>query len=165
MAPLCNDIYISIDVSCVTALSVTAMSASEPKEGHTLTATFKVTPADLASAASLDVSDSYAHVLATQRLVAFMEIVCARMLVPCLGTGQLSVGVKVEMDHLAATPVGEEIKVTGIYVGTEGKQYVFDCSITDTGGEVGRGRHRRAMIDEKRLMDGARKRMAGRSKI
>ena len=141
------------------------MVHSQPEDGSTLTANFKILPSDLASATSPEESDGYAKVLATPRVVAFMEIVCARMLVPHQAPGQMSVGTRVEMNHLAATNVDEMISVTAKFLGKEGKQFAFDTVITDAGGEVGRGKHWRAMIDEQRLMEGARKRMASKSKI
>lgn len=141
------------------------MASKQPKEGATLSAKFTVLPSDLASATSPDATDNYAKVLATPRLVSFMEIVCARMLVPYLASDQLSVGVRVEMEHLAATPVEEEIEVTAKFLHKDKKLFVFDTVIKDVGGEVGRGKCIRAIIDEQRLMSGAKKRVEGGSKL
>ena len=141
------------------------MASTQPRDGSTLTATFKVLPSDLAAATSPDAGDDYAKVLATPRLVAFMEIVCSRMLVPHQGAGQMSVGTRVEMDHLAATNVGEMISVTAKFLKKEKKQYAFETVITDSGGDIGKGKHWRAMIDEERLMAGANKRMSDGSKM
>lgn len=141
------------------------MAPSHPEEGATLSASFTVLPSDLASATSPDPDDDYAKVLATPRLVSFMEIVCARMLLPYLQQGQLSVGVRVTMDHLAATPVDEKIEVIGKFLRKEKKTLVFECIIKDRGGEVGRGECIRAIIDEKRLMEGAKKRIQSASKL
>ena len=141
------------------------MAPAHPEEGATLTAKFKVLPSDLASATSPNPEDNYAQVLATPRLVSFMEIVCARMLVPYLASDQLSVGIRVEMDHLAATPVDEEIEVTVKFLGKQKKQLVFETVITDAGGEVGRGKCWRGVIDEKRLLAGAKKRIGAGSKL
>lgn len=79
------------------------MASSQPEEGTTAIGVFNVQPTDLASVISPDPNDVYPPVLATARLTAFMEIVCARMLVPHLRPGQLSVGVKVDLLHTAAT--------------------------------------------------------------
>lgn len=141
------------------------MAPTQPEEGATLTATFTVLPTDLASATSPDPSDTYAQVLATPRLVSFMEIVCARMLLPYLSPSQLSVGVRVTMDHLAATPEGEEVEVTARFLRREKKLFVFETVIRDKGGEVGRGECVRAIIEERRLMEGARRRVEGGSKL
>ena len=134
------------------------MGSKQPEEGSTLTGKFKVLPTDLASSTSPDPNDNYAQVLATPRLVAFMEIMCARMLVPHLSPGQMSVGTRVEMNHLAATPVGEEISMTAKFVRKDGKEFVFEALATDAGGDIGKGLHKRAIIDEERLKKGAEKR-------
>lgn len=60
--------------------------------------------------------DKYAKVLATPRVCAFMEIVSARMLVPHLKPGQMSVGTRIDLQHLAATPVNETVTVCKLIV-------------------------------------------------
>jgi fluoroacetyl-CoA thioesterase len=142
-----------------------SMASSQPKEGESLTGKFKVLESDLASAISPDPNDSYAKVLATPRVIGFMEIVSARMLVPHLAPGQMSVGVRVDMMHTAATPVDEDVSVTATFLRKEGKLFVFDVVANDRGGEIGKARHERAIIEESRLMSGARKRMGERTKL
>ena len=139
--------------------------AESLKEGTTSTGTFQVKPSDLASVVSPDPSDVYAQVLATPRVAAFMEIVCARMLVPHLAKGQLSVGARIDLKHTAATPVNENVSVTAKYTGKEGKVYVFDVVANDAGGAIANARHERAIIDEERLMSSAKKRVGSGSKI
>jgi predicted thioesterase len=68
------------------------------------------------------------------------------------------VGIVVEVTHLAATPVGAWVEAQATYTGRDGKLYVFDVVARDPGGEVMRGTHKRAVIDEKRLLEGAAKR-------
>ena len=149
----------------IAARQVRTMAGSHPKEGSTLTGKFRVQESDLASAISSDPNDAYAKVLATPRVIGFMEIISARMLVPHLAPGQMSVGVRVDMMHTAATAVDEEVRVTATFLRKEGKMFQFEVVATDAGGEIGKARHDRALIDEERLMSGARKRMAGASKI
>ena len=141
------------------------MAAPQPIEGTELTGTFLVKPEDLASAVSPDPGDVYAQVLATPRVVGFMEIVAARMLVPHLAPGQLSVGVRVDLRHTAATPVDENVSVTAKFLRKEGKLFVFDIVANDAIGEIGTARHERAIIDEERLMKGAQKRSTSVSKL
>lgn len=135
--------------------------AGQPEEGSTTTGVFKVQPTDLASVISPDANDLYPAVFATARLAAFMEIVCARMLVPHLQEGQLSVGVRVDMMHTAATPVDADVTVQATYRGKEGKLFAFDVVAHDAGGEIGKAMHTRATIDETRLMSGIKKRFGG----
>ena len=64
----------------------------------------------------------------------------------------------VDVTHTAATPVGALAKATARYTGREGKLFAFEVVVEDPAGECMRGVHKRAVIDEKRLLEGARKR-------
>ena len=139
--------------------------ASQPEVGTKGSDTFKVLESDLAAAISPNPKDVYARVLATPRVCGFMEIVAARMLVPHLKPGQLSVGTRVDLQHLAATPVDEMVTVTATFLGKEGKVFKFDILAEDRGGEIGKARHERAVIDEERLISGAKKRLGGNVKL
>ena len=116
--------------------------------------------ADLASSISTESGDPFPDVLATARLVALMEIAAARVLLPLLGAGELSVGVNVDIAHTAATPPGATVVASARFTGREGKRFVFDVVAYDGGGEIGRGTHRRAIVNAQRLLDGAARRQA-----
>jgi predicted thioesterase len=126
--------------------------------GTTATAQLTVGKLDLASAISPDGRDAFPDVLATARLVALMEIAAGRVLAPLLGVGELSVGVSVDIVHTAATPPGATVVAGARFTGREGKHFVFAVEARDDGGEIGHGTHRRAIIDGKRLIDGALRR-------
>ena len=97
--------------------------------------------------------------LATARMVALMEIAASRVLQPLLGPGELSVGVTVDVSHNAPTPMGAQVTATARYAGREGKLFLFEVSVADPGGEVGRGWHKRAIVSNERLQSGAAKRI------
>lgn len=136
------------------------MSATQLQPESSISATFTVQRSDLASVISADTTDQFPMVLATSRLVAFMEITCARLLNPHVGTGKLSVGVRIDITHSAPTPEGAQVSATATFVGQEGKLYLFDVVASDSGGEIGRARHTRAIVGTERLMAGAQKRVA-----
>ena len=133
----------------------------EPERGSTATAELVVAVGDLASALPLNASDAFPDVFATARLVALMEIASARLLQPHLAGGQLSVGVTIEMTHSAPTPPGARVTATARYLGRDGKLFDFEVSAHDAGGEVGRARHKRAIVDAQRLQANAARRCAG----
>jgi fluoroacetyl-CoA thioesterase len=135
------------------------MSNHELELNETGTATLVVGPQDLASSISNQTGDEFPAVLATARMVALMEIAAARVLQPVLGPGELSVGVTVDISHTAPTPLGAEVTATARYAGREGKLFVFEVSVADPGGEVGRGWHKRAIVSSERLQSGAAKRV------
>jgi predicted thioesterase len=135
---------------------------AEPTLDSTATAELVVSAGDLASALSLDSVDEFPAVFATARMVALMEIAAARLLTPCLTTGQLSVGVSVDAVHTAPTPAGTKVTATARYLGREGKFFVFNVVAADAGGEIGRATHKRAIVDAQRLEANAKGRNPAR---
>ncbi len=117
--------------------------------------TYKVKSKDLAKALSDEPRDDFPEVFATSRMVALMELVAARLMKPDLSEGELSVGVDVNVTHMAATPNGEEVKAVAIYTGMEGHLFRFDVELHDKGGKVGVGTHTRAIVKTERLVQGA----------
>jgi len=131
----------------------------EPELNTIGTATLVVGPQDLASSISSQTGDEFPPVLATARMIALMEIAAGRVLQPLLGPGELSVGVTVDISHTAPTPQGAEVIATARYAGREGRLFLFEVSVADPGGEVGRGWHKRAIVSNERLQSGAAKRI------
>lgn len=103
--------------------------------------------------------DIYAEVLATTKMIALMELVSGRILQKIQNDKQLSVGVGVNIQHLAPTPVDSKVTVTAEYLGQEGKLYKFKVEAYDARGKIGEGEHTRAIIDIERLLIGANKRI------
>jgi fluoroacetyl-CoA thioesterase len=126
--------------------------------GTTASASWIVRESDLASALSTEHSDSFPPVFATARMVALMELAAARALAPLLASGELSVGVFLDVRHTAATPPGARVTARARFVGMEGKLYRFDVEAFDEAGPIGRAVHDRAIVDVQRLVAGAEKR-------
>ena len=135
------------------------MSEKEPELNTIGTATLVVGPQDLASSISSQTGDEFPPVLATARMIALMEIAAARVLQPFLGPGELSAGVTVDISHTAPTPLGAQVTATARYAKREGKLFVFEVSVADAGGEVGRGQHKRAIVSNELLQSVAAKRV------
>jgi len=115
---------------------------------------------DLADRVALSGEDQFPRVFATSRMLALMELTAARVMKPLLKGEELSVGVGVELQHLAPTPVNEEVRVVATYKGLEGKLHSFDVQVFDRAGKVGSARHTRAIVEASRIHDGALARMA-----
>lgn len=118
--------------------------------------------ADMASALGVDSDsdDRFPEVFATSRMVAIMELAAARIMKKLLTPDQLSVGVGVNIMHLAATPNHTEVSAKATFLGMEGKLYKFKIEAFDTGGLIGKGEHTRAIIEFDRLVASASKRVA-----
>jgi len=119
---------------------------------------FKVKNSDLASNLNISSDDGFPDVFATARLVALMECSAAKILIPLLKEGELSVGVNVNVTHLAPTLEGDIAISTAKFDGMEGKLYKFS-EVVDSAGKVGMGTHTRAIVSNERLMSGAKKRL------
>lgn len=147
-------------VPCILRTMATTITPNEPSLGSSQPYEVVVRPADLANEIASDTtSDPFPRVLATSWLIAFMEIAPARIMQPCLGPGQLSVGARLDVTHTTPTPVGSKLTAATKFLGKEKKLYLFEMSARDEGGEIGRGTHARAIIDAARLGDGAQRRL------
>jgi len=113
---------------------------------------------DTAQHIALAPEDPFPAVFATARMIALMEVAAARAIRPLLGAGKLSVGVSLDVRHIAATPVGGQVRATASYLGTEGKLLRFKVEAFDGAGVIGTGEHTRAIVDAARLLSGAEKR-------
>jgi fluoroacetyl-CoA thioesterase len=102
-------------------------------------------------------------VFATARMVRLMEMAAARCLEPLLRAGELSVGVAIEVEHTAATPLGARVRARADFAEQKGKLYWFEVSASDGGGPIGKGRHARAIVRVDRLLEGAARRNPGRT--
>jgi predicted thioesterase len=121
---------------------------------------YTVQQQDLASEVAVAAEDEFPEVLATSRMIGLMEVSAARLLKPLLKSGELSVGVGIDIKHFAPTPVGEEVKVVATFLEPDGKLFLFEVEVFDRAGKVASGKHTRAIVAKTRLMDGAEARMA-----
>ena len=119
---------------------------------------YVVKETDTAAALNPITGDSFPAVFATTRCIALLELAAGHLLKEIQKPGELSVGVVVDVKHTAATPVGAWVEAEATYRGPESKLHVFDVVARDPGGEVMRGTHKRAIISEARLLEGAAKR-------
>lgn len=102
--------------------------------------------------AALHVGSGGSRVLATPWMIAFMERVAYRLLVEHLAQGESSVGVLVNVRHLAPTPIGSTIRVKAEVDKIENTQVTFNVAAWDQIEKVGEGSHRRVVIDEERFL-------------
>jgi fluoroacetyl-CoA thioesterase len=132
--------------------------------GTTAEASYELSDRDMASTLPISAEDAtFPEVFATSRMIALMELAAARALKPLLQPGQLSVGVTVNIKHLAATPNHVRVSARATFLGQEGKLYKFTIEAFDPGGKIGEGEHLRAIISEERLLQGAKSRVEGKT--
>jgi fluoroacetyl-CoA thioesterase len=87
------------------------------------------------------------QVLATPVMVLIMENAALNAIRSYLEPGESAVGTAIDVRHLAATPVGHTVRAEAEVTAVDGKRIEFKVSARDEIEEIGRGTHRRAVID------------------
>ncbi len=95
-------------------------------------------------------------VLATPRVIALCEEATMAALANRLGPGETSVGMRVEVDHLAPTAVGRHVVAEATLKKVEGRRLTFTVSATDDRGLVAAGKVTRVIVNVDRFLDKAR---------
>jgi fluoroacetyl-CoA thioesterase len=110
-----------------------------------LRAAFDHTVAETDTAVALGSGD--VPVLGTPRVLALAEQATVAALDGALDPGVTSVGTRVELDHLAASPVGAVVRVAAELVRVEGRRLEFAVELLDGGRPAARGRVTRVLVD------------------
>ena len=112
--------------------------------------TFTVAEADTA----LAVGSGSLPVLGTPRLLAWCEAATCAEIEPDLAEGETSVGTRVQLEHLVASPVGAEVEVTATTAYVDGRLHRFTVAARHTGDGkvVASGEITRVVVDVERFM-------------
>ena len=94
-------------------------------------------------------------VLATPRVVALAETASVDAIAGHLDEGMTSVGYRVQLDHLAPTPVGATVRVESRLETIEGRRLNFRVTVRDHHGLVAAGRITRVVVDRRRFLERA----------
>ena len=112
--------------------------------GAKATFTLRVTPEHLANRFK---DPLLPQVLATPMMIMIMENAALAAIRPYLDSGESAVGTGIDVRHLAATPVGHEVRAEAEVVKVEGKRIEFKVSAHDETEEIGSGTHQRMVIE------------------
>lgn len=92
-------------------------------------------------------------VFATPALIAFIENTAHRALNQYLTPELTSVGIHINIDHLKATKVGQEVVCEVKIVKTENRKIFFETWVWENNTLIGKGFHTRMIVDKIRFMD------------
>ncbi len=127
------------------------MNSSELTPGLAGTIKTTVTEADFASAlGSGDVA-----VLGTPRMIALAEAATVQAIATALAEGQTSVGTRVDVRHLAASPLGAAIEASAELIAVSGKTLTFRIEVRDDCGVVADGTVERFVVDHAKFTERA----------
>lgn len=99
-------------------------------------------------------------VYATPRMVSDVEYAIRDFLKQHLDPGEDTVGTRVVIDHLAATPLGMKVAIRFQIAAVEGRKLRCTFSVRDALEECGRGEHERFVVDVRRTAERIAKKRA-----
>ena len=120
---------------------------SKPHSGLVGTLTFKVERQHLIDFAG----DDLPAVLSTPWLIKWLEQTARETLRPLLDEGEASVGMEVDLRHLAPTPLGSTVTCVARVISAEGSTVTFQIEASDEQELIARGVHKRAVISKARF--------------
>lgn len=92
-------------------------------------------------------------VFSTPAMIALMEKACKESVAPYLEEGQGTVGIRLEVDHLAAVPLGEKVWVDSELTAIEKRVLTFAVTAWSEKEKIGEGIHKRCIISNDRFLE------------
>ncbi len=92
------------------------------------------------------------EVFGTPMMIALMENAAWRAVANSLDEGHVTVGIVVNVRHLAATPLGQQVRATAELVEIDGSRLVFNVEAYDEKRKIGEGRHERFVVNLERFV-------------
>ena len=94
-------------------------------------------------------------VYATPCMVALMEGAACEAIQEALSDNQTTVGTELNIQHISATPVGLEVRAEAEVTAVEGKVITFQVKAFDEAGEIGKGIHKRVIVNTQKFLEKA----------
>lgn len=92
------------------------------------------------------------EVYATPAMVALMEKTCLKSVLAFLPEGYGTVGTKINIAHIKATPKNMKVFCESELIEVDGRRLLFKLTAKDEEAEIGSGTHERFIIDVKKFM-------------
>jgi fluoroacetyl-CoA thioesterase len=91
------------------------------------------------------------NVFGTPFLGGLFEGVSAELMAPHLGAGETSVGISMNLQHTAPTPLGMEVRAVTEVTQVEGRKITFKLEAFDETEKIGEAVHERFIINEEKF--------------
>ncbi|MFR9778336.1 thioesterase family protein [Micromonospora sp. MS34] len=118
-----------------------------------LSARVELTVTDADTAQAMGSGD--VPVLGTPRVLALAEAATVAATATRMPAGSTTVGVRVELDHRAATPVGRTVIAQARLAKIDGRRLLFEVTVADGDETVAEGRVERLLVDRQRFVERA----------
>lgn len=97
--------------------------------------------------------DNFVPVLSTPFLIGQIEETAHTAIVEYLKPGQSGVGAIVNIKHMAATPIGMQVRIRAELIEVDRRRLVFNVEAWDEIEKIAEGQHERFIIDQERFME------------
>ncbi|MEV1286264.1 hotdog domain-containing protein [Micromonospora sp. NPDC049679] len=127
----------------------------KPDPGFTagLSAHVQLTVTDSDTAQAVGSGD--VPVLGTPRVLALVEAATVAATASRMPPGMTTVGIRVELDHRAPTPVGRTVVARAQLAKVDGRRLLFEVSVSDGTTTAAEGRVERMLVDRHRFVERA----------
>jgi predicted thioesterase len=95
-------------------------------------------------------------VYSTPAMVALMEGACVKAVDAALPAGCSTVGTELAVRHIAATPLGVQVRAQGVLVEVQGRTLRFQVEAFDPSGKIGEGTHSRFIVENEKFLQKTR---------
>ena len=92
------------------------------------------------------------EVFGTPMMIALMENAAWRAVAASLDEGDVTLGVLVNVQHLGATPLGQQVRATAELAEIDGRRLVFKVEAYDEQKKIGAGIHERFIVNLERFL-------------
>ena len=92
------------------------------------------------------------EVFGTPMMIALMENAAWRAVADSLDEGQVTVGTVVNVRHLGATPIGQQVRATATLVEIDNRRLLFNVEAYDETQKIGEGQHERYIVHLDRFL-------------
>lgn len=95
-------------------------------------------------------------VFSTPAMIGLMEFTCVLLVAPYLDGNEQTVGIHVDVRHMAPTKIGQSVTITAALLEVKNNKLRFALSaVNDQGIKIGEGTHRRAVIHTQQFASGS----------
>jgi predicted thioesterase len=101
-------------------------------------------------------------VFSTPAMIGMMEMASSLAIRPALPSGSITVGVRIEVDHLKAVPVGTTVNAVSKLVEIDGRRLIFEVEARSGAEVIGRGRIFHTIVEHARFAAKAALRLSSR---
>jgi fluoroacetyl-CoA thioesterase len=92
------------------------------------------------------------EVFGTPMLIALMENASWEAVAGALDEGYVTVGTHVNISHLAATPLGQQVRASAELIEINERRLIFNVVAYDERQKVGEGQHERTIVNLERFL-------------